>query len=94
MSGDGEFWAPVADRLVQHETVRINWPGLGSNLAEPSVASYDDLVELVLGQLAEPSVLVAQSMGGYVAVQTALRAPSKVTHLVLVATSGGVNLEQ
>jgi pimeloyl-ACP methyl ester carboxylesterase len=94
MSGDGEFWAPVADCLAQHETVRIDWPGLGTSPADPSIASYDDLVELVLGHLTAPSVLVAQSMGGYVAVQTALRAPSKVTHLVLAATSGGLDLEQ
>jgi pimeloyl-ACP methyl ester carboxylesterase len=41
-----------------------------------------------------PSTLVAQSMGGIVAVRVALRQPAKVRRLVLVATSGGVDVER
>jgi len=39
-----------------------------------------------------PVDLVAQSMGGVVAVQVALRRPQLVRRLVLVATSGGMDL--
>jgi poly(3-hydroxyoctanoate) depolymerase len=92
MSGHGDFWAPVADALPDHESVLVDWPGLGTNPVDPGITGYDDLVDLVVAQLAGPSVLVAQSMGGYVAVRAAAQARDRVTHLVLAATSGGVDL--
>jgi pimeloyl-ACP methyl ester carboxylesterase len=55
---------------------------------------FDDLVRLVEAELTEPSTLVAQSMGGIVAVRVALRQPTQVRRLVLVATSGGVDVER
>ena len=94
MSGDGSFWSPVAEELSDHEHVLVDWPGLGTTPADPAVSSYDDLTELVLGRLHEPSVVVAQSMGGYVAVRVASQAPEMVTHLVLAATSGGLDLRR
>lgn len=39
------------------------------------------------------SDVVAQSMGGVVAVGLALRHPEKVRRLVLVASSGGIDVE-
>jgi pimeloyl-ACP methyl ester carboxylesterase len=50
----------------------------------------DDLVAMVLAEMPGPSDLVAQSMGGLIALRVALSAPEKVRRLVLVATSGGV----
>src|SRR5262249_4384675 len=38
------------------------------------------------------SVVVAQSMGAYVALQLALQHPHLVTHLVLIAATGGVDV--
>jgi pimeloyl-ACP methyl ester carboxylesterase len=64
---------------------------VGGTTADPSVDSYDDLVEWVQARLTRPSVLVAQSMGGYVALRVALSAPELVTHLVLAVTSGGLD---
>jgi pimeloyl-ACP methyl ester carboxylesterase len=94
MTGRGEFWAPVADELPgAWEKSFIDWPGLGSVPASPDANSFEDLVRLVLQQLNVPAVLVAQSMGGVVAVRVALQAPDKVSGLVLCATSGGIDVE-
>jgi pimeloyl-ACP methyl ester carboxylesterase len=56
------------------------------------VGGFDDLVHLVEAELTDDSSLVAQSMGGVVAVRVAARHPGRVRRLVLVATSGGVDV--
>jgi pimeloyl-ACP methyl ester carboxylesterase len=92
-SGAGAFWQPVAERLPSfRETTLFDWPGLGDVPADPLVQSFDDLASLVLSQVDAPVDLVAQSMGGVVALLMALRRPEAVRRLVLVATSGGVDL--
>jgi poly(3-hydroxyoctanoate) depolymerase len=90
MSGMGEFWAPVASR-VAGEHALVDFPGLGTNPPSVTVNGYEDLVDDVAAKFAGPSVLVAQSMGGVVAMHLALRYPELVTHLVLAATSGGID---
>jgi pimeloyl-ACP methyl ester carboxylesterase/GNAT superfamily N-acetyltransferase len=92
MSGLGSFWDPVRERLGDWATVAVDWPGLGGLPADPGVNGYDDLVDLVVGRLTGPSVLVGQSMGGYVAALATLRAPELVSHLVLAVTSAGVDM--
>ena len=52
----------------------------------------DDLVRLVAAKMDEPVDLVAQSMGGVIAARLALERPDLVRRLVLVVTSGGVNM--
>jgi pimeloyl-ACP methyl ester carboxylesterase len=92
-SGQGAFWQPVADLLPSGWEKRcLDLPGLGDVPADPAVASFDDLADWVLGQVDGPVDLVAQSMGGVVAVRAALRRPAPVRRLVLVATSGGLDL--
>jgi pimeloyl-ACP methyl ester carboxylesterase len=53
---------------------------------------FDDLVDTVEALLTRPSDLVAQSMGGVVAMRVALRHADWVQRLVLTATSGGVDV--
>lgn len=95
-SGASTFWKPVADRLPPDwNTLLIDLPGFGAVPADPSVNSFDDLVRLVTARIGEQPVdLVAQSMGGFVAMRVALERPELVRRLVLVATSGGVDLSQ
>jgi 2-hydroxy-6-oxonona-2,4-dienedioate hydrolase len=85
------FWRPVADRL---DPARIRhffaWPGLGNEPLDPGIRGVDDLVAMVLAELDEPADLIAQSLGGLVALRAALAAPHKIRRLVLTATSGGV----
>jgi pimeloyl-ACP methyl ester carboxylesterase len=91
--GAAAFWHPVGDRLpAEWPKVYLAWPGLGAQSPDPEVHGFDDLVRLVEHELTDPATLVAQSMGGVVAIRTALRHPDKVQRLVLVATSGGVDV--
>jgi pimeloyl-ACP methyl ester carboxylesterase len=91
--GAAAFWRPVGDLLpAAWKKVYLAWPGLGAESPDRDVRGFDDLVRLVEVELTDESALVAQSMGGIVAVRVALRNPDKVRRLVLVATSGGVDV--
>jgi pimeloyl-ACP methyl ester carboxylesterase len=91
---DPAFWRPLADRLpAAWDKVHFGWPGLGRQPADPGVNGIDDLVALVEAQLGDQPVdLLAQSMGGAVAMAVTLRNPAKVRRLVLAVTSGGVDM--
>jgi pimeloyl-ACP methyl ester carboxylesterase len=92
-SGRGEFWDSVRAELGDLPTAAFDWPGLGGNAASTAVNGFEDLAAMVRGDLDGPSVLVAQSMGGVVAARVAAEAPDLVSHLVLAATSAGVDME-
>ena len=94
-SGNTSFWRPVADTLtVPGEKVHFGWPGFGPTPQDPAITGTGDLVSLVTAEITVPSALIAQSMGGVIALLAALEKPEFVTHLVLTATSGGMNLEE
>jgi poly(3-hydroxyoctanoate) depolymerase len=87
------LWQPVADGLGLPIPWHITgWPGFGDEPTDPGVDSFDDLVHLVLRRIDRPTALVAQSMGGVVALRAALACPERVTHLVLSVTSGGLDM--
>ena len=93
-SGNTRFWRPVAERL-RHPAQRhhLGWPGFGPTPPDPSVQGIDDLAACVAGRIDRPTALIAQSMGGLVALKAALARPELVTHLVLAATSGGLDVQ-
>lgn len=92
-SGAASFWHPVGSGLPRSwEKVYLSWPGLGQEPSNPSVRGFDDCARLVEQHIDRPCDLVAQSMGGIVAIRVALRNPRLVRRLVLVATSGGVDV--
>jgi pimeloyl-ACP methyl ester carboxylesterase len=92
-SGAGQFWSPVAERLPREwPTQLVDWPGAGAVPAAPGIDGYADLVGLAAGVVADGSDVVAQSMGGVVAIGLALARPRKIRRLVLVATSGGLDV--
>lgn len=92
-AGRGAFWEPVAAALPPSWThTLVDLPGLGTTPAIDGVASYDDLAVHVASRMPGPGVVVAQSMGVYVALQLAWRRPDLVTHLVLVAATGGADM--
>ncbi|RZJ12271.1 MAG: alpha/beta hydrolase [Rubrivivax sp.] len=95
ITGDGAFWRPVGERLpVAWPKTYISYPGLGTQPPSPDVKGLDDLLVRAERELTHPSVVVAQSMGGVLAVQLAARHPERVTQLVLVATSGGFDVRR
>lgn len=91
--GNPQFWQPVSD-LLTHPAQRklLGWPGFGAVPADPKVRGMADLVAMVVDEIDQPTALIAQSMGGVIAIQAALRRPELVTHLVLTVTSGGVDM--
>jgi pimeloyl-ACP methyl ester carboxylesterase len=92
-SGNVQFWKPVSERLSHRGARRfVAWPGFGGVPADPGVGGIDDLVARVVRDITGPVALLAQSMGGVIAVRAALEKPSLVRHLVLSVTSGGIDV--
>lgn len=89
--GSAAFWLPVAQHLPPEPSrYFFSWPGLGHEPPEAGITSIDSLVTRVLDQLDTPADLIAQSLGGVIALRVALVAPEKVRRLVLAVTSGGI----
>jgi pimeloyl-ACP methyl ester carboxylesterase len=91
-SGNTQFWQPVS-ALLRHpgRRVHLGWPGFGPTPPDPNINSFDDLVATVSAAIDQPTALIAQSMGGVIALVAALEKPGLVTHLVLTVTSGGLD---
>lgn len=90
---DPAFWRPVGDRLLG-EKVYFGWPGLGDQPPSPDVNGFEDLVAMVDAELARgPADLLAQSMGGLIAILATLRRPASVRRLVLSVTSAGLDMK-
>ncbi len=91
---DPSFWRPLGERLPAHwEKHYFGWPGLGTQPASPTVQSFDDLVAMVAAAFDErPVDLLAQSMGGAIALRLALDYPQHIRRLVLTVTSAGLDV--
>jgi pimeloyl-ACP methyl ester carboxylesterase len=91
------FWRPLGERLPPRWVkTYLGWPGLGAERPAPDVKGWGDLVTIVeraLGEDGPPVDLLAQSMGGYVALAASLRRPGRVRRLVLSVTAGGIDVE-
>jgi pimeloyl-ACP methyl ester carboxylesterase len=92
-SGNTNFWKPVSDGL-HHPGQRefFAWPGFGGVPRKSGIDGIDDLVGLVSASITGPVDLLAQSMGGVIAIRAALQKPALVRHLVLSVTSGGLDV--
>jgi pimeloyl-ACP methyl ester carboxylesterase len=92
--GRTEFWHPAA-RLLAYpaQQLHLTWPGFSGIPPDPTIRKLDDLAARVVASIDRPTALVAQSMGGVVAMLAALRRPELVTHLVLSVTSGGMRMD-
>ncbi len=92
-AGRVALWRPIAERLQRRRPALLcEYPGLGDAPSDPRVRTFSELYEHVLKQLPERFDLVAMSMGGALALRLALEQPARVRKLVLVATSGGINV--
>lgn len=66
---------------------RLAW--IRRRIGAPGYQGIDDLVALVADGITEPVDVVAQSMGGLIAIKLALAFPRMIKRLVLAVTSGG-----
>ena len=93
-SGSQHFWQPLRAALTEYTDQQViaypSFDGVAPNLA---IQNLHDLQEFVEKQIEDDSILIAQSMGGVLAVGLVLKHPQKVKGLVLLATSGGLNLQ-
>lgn len=91
--GTTQFWLAVANRL-SHPAAKLclGWPGFASMPPDPEVNGIDDLVKKVVAEIDQPTALIAQSMGGVIAIRAALEKQDLITHLVLTVTSGGIDM--
>ena len=84
---------PIAERLAHRRTTYLcEYPGLGGVAPDPNLHSLADLQRHVLASLPEQFDLVTMSMGGVLALRIALAHPTRIRKLVLMATSGGVDM--
>ncbi len=88
--GGGWIWGPLAERLeaAGHEVEAPDLPGMGDDktpVGEVTLDRYAEAVCEILDRSEEPSILVANSMGGVVMTEAAARRPDKVSRLVYVA---------
>ena len=90
-AGTRHGWDLVVDRLDRelYEPVALDLRGHGE-ARERRPVSFETIVDDVLETAPGRFVLCGYSMGGRIALQVALAAPERVTRLVLVATTAGL----
>jgi len=91
-SGRSQVFRPVAERVGRPSNIFVDYPGFGDAPADPAVRSLSELRAKLGRTLPDPFDAVALSMGGVVALGFALEHPGRIRKLVLVATSGGVDV--
>ena len=96
-TGSAATWAPFVPAFAREfETVAIDLPGHGATDASGDLARYsmertvEDLVAILDRLGIERAAWLGYSMGGRVALGTAVMAPSRVAALVLEGASPGI----
>lgn len=92
-SGSRNFWHPLCNQLsVYTDQKIIEYPGFDGVKSCKNIQSFADFQQYIYEQIDTDSVLIAQSMGGVLALSAALHQPNKIKALILLATSGGLDL--
>lgn len=91
-SGTHRAWDGVIAALdpQRYRPLAIDLPGHGAAAVEGSQITFDSCVATVLDQSPDRFALCGYSMGGRIALHVALAAPERVTRLVLVSSSAGI----
>ncbi|WP_206957325.1 alpha/beta fold hydrolase [Trinickia acidisoli] len=94
-SGSTAFWEPLANRIsIDVKRLIVGYPGFGQEPVDPAISCFEDLVDRVVRYIDQPTAIIAQSMGGVIAMHATLKRPDLVTHLVLTVTSGGIDMNE
>jgi pimeloyl-ACP methyl ester carboxylesterase len=99
LAGCWQNWLENIPRFAaSHRVVAVDLLGFGhSELPHEdiSIPGYGRFMDAFLGQIGiERATLVGNSMGGFVAAETAISHPSRVEKLVLVSAAGGPALRE
>lgn len=91
--GTRHAWDAVAAQLSpqRYLPLALDLPGHGDAAEQVAPISFDSCVAHVLANAPERFALCGYSLGGRVALHVALAAPERVTRLVLVSTSAGID---
>jgi 2-succinyl-6-hydroxy-2,4-cyclohexadiene-1-carboxylate synthase len=94
-SGTRRAWDRVTKHLEEgrYRPLALDLPGHGKAASQNGPITFDRCVESVLAASPERFVLCGYSLGGRVAQHVALIAPERVSRLVLVSTSPGIEDE-
>jgi 2-succinyl-6-hydroxy-2,4-cyclohexadiene-1-carboxylate synthase len=88
------------DRVIGHlsaeryRPLALDLPGHGDQAGAARPIAFDGCVASVLARSPERFVLAGYSMGGRIALHVALAAPERVTRLVLVGATAGIEDEE
>jgi pimeloyl-ACP methyl ester carboxylesterase len=89
------FLRPIGERLARRRTtILCEYPGLGGVAPNPALHRLSDLQQHLLASLPAEFDLVTMSMGGVLGLRIALEQPRRIRKLILMATSGGVDVEK
>ena len=94
--GNAMNWSPQLRRVEGYAVSAIDLPGHGKSTNAAPLASIADFTELVLAWAdalgARTFAVAGQSLGAAIALQVALDAPKRVTHMVLIAGAARIEV--
>jgi 2-succinyl-6-hydroxy-2,4-cyclohexadiene-1-carboxylate synthase len=92
-AGTRHTWDSVVAQLdrKRYRPLALDLPGHGQASSHPRPITFDACAERVLDVAPERFALCGYSMGGRIALHVALAAPERVTRLVLVSSSPGID---
>lgn len=90
--GTRHSWVGVSGLLApeRYRPLALDLPGHGEQAGAPRPIAFDRCVEHVLARAPQRFALCGYSMGGRIALHVALAAPRRVSQLVLVSSSPGI----
>jgi pimeloyl-ACP methyl ester carboxylesterase len=99
LAGCWQNWLENIPRFAErHRVVAVDLSGFGHSelpREEISIPGYGRFIDAFLGEIGiEKATLVGNSMGGFIAAETAISHPSRVEKLVLVSAAGGPALRE
>jgi pimeloyl-ACP methyl ester carboxylesterase len=99
LAGCWQNWLENIPHLAErHRVVAVDLAGFGHSelpREDISIPGYGRFIDAFLGQIGvERAVVVGNSMGGFIAAETAISHPSRVEKLVLVSAAGGPALRE
>lgn len=95
-AGTRRAWDRVVGHLPaeRYRPLALDLPGHGDRADAPRPITFDGCVASVLERSPERFALAGYSMGGRIALHVALAAPGRVTRLVLVGATAGIDDER